>query len=87
MKKILFTIAMLLLMAVPCLAYSEDNTISAILSDGRIIKMIDGTMYEIYSYDTVTSRFWLPMTDVVITNDKIINTDDDESVDYVRQIR
>ena len=87
MRKILFTIATFLLMAIPCLSYSEDNTISDILSDGRIIKMIDGSMYEIYSYDTITSRLWLPMSDVIITNDKIINADDNESVDYIRQIR
>lgn len=49
--------------------------------------MIDGSTYEIFDYDTITSELWLPMTDVVITGDHIINIDDDESIDYMYKIR
>lgn len=87
MKKILIFILTFLLTAIPSFAYSEENTISGIYADGKIIKMIDGSTYEIFDYDTITSDLWLPMSDVVITGDRIINIDDDESVDYIRQIR
>lgn len=87
MKKIFIFLFAFLLTAIPCFAYSEKNTISGVYADGKIIKMIDGSIYEIFDYDTITSDLWLPMTDVVITGDRIINIDDDESVDYIRQIR
>ncbi len=87
MKKILLFIFTFLLTAIPSFAFSEENTISGIYADGKIIKMIDGSTYEIFDYDTITSDLWLPMSDVVITGDRIINIDDDESVDYIRQIR
>ena len=87
MKKFLLIFITLILTIVPAFSYSEENTISDIYGDGRIIKMIDGSVYEIYGYDTVTSGIWLPMDDVVITSDRIINIDENESVDYIRQIR
>lgn len=87
MKKFFTFLFAFLLIAIPSFAYSEENTIYRVYADGKIIKMIDGSTYEIFDYDTITSELWLPMTDVVITGDHIINIDDDESVDYMHKIR
>ena len=73
--------------SVPSYSYTEENTISEIYDDGRIIEMLDGSVYEVYEYDTITSTLWLPMIDVVITDDCIIKIEDNESVDYIHQLR
>ena len=87
MKKIFLILMSLLLLTVQCFAYTEENTISEVYANGKIIKMIDGSVYQVWDYDSITSSIWLPMTDVVITDDRIINVEDNESVDYVRQLR
>lgn len=86
MKKLLCLLGLFLCLALQSFAY-EENTISDIYNDGAVIKMTDGSMYKVYDYDTATSGTWMPMTDVVITFDKIINVDDEESVDYEYQMR
>lgn len=88
MKKIVIVLSVLFILSITNLINAaEDNTIQSVVNNGRVIVMLDGSAYLIFSYDTVTSGLWLPGTDVVITYDKIINVDDDESVDYERQIR
>lgn len=70
-----------------CYANAESNFISQVLDDGKILVMGDGSIYKIYDYDSYDSNYWLPMTDVEITNSKIINIDDGESVEWERKIK
>lgn len=86
MKKILLTFIALIIIILPAIS-AEQNTIKEVAGNGQIIIMIDGSIYEIYSYDAITSNLWLPCTDVVITDDKIINTDDGEEVEYKKKIK
>lgn len=58
--------------------------IQSVSSDGSIIKLEDGSIWKVDSVDTVISSIWLPVTDVVVCDDKIINTDDNESVGVSR---
>lgn len=60
--------------------------IADVMSDGEIIKLEDGSLWEVDGADTVDSALWLPTTEVVICDDKIINTDDNETV-HATQIR
>jgi hypothetical protein len=61
--------------------------IESVIDDGRILKLGDGSIWEVDSTDTITSALWLPMTDVLVCDDdKIISTDDEESVE-VKRIR
>jgi hypothetical protein len=60
--------------------------IDSVIDDGSIIKLEDGTLWEVDSYDRIDSSLWLPISDIVICNGKLINTDDNESVEAV-QIR
>jgi hypothetical protein len=58
--------------------------IEAVADNGKIIKLEDGSLWEVDSVDTVTTSIWLPVTDVVVCGSKMINTDDNEVVDVRR---
>lgn len=58
--------------------------IESVLDDGSIIKLDDGSIWEVDPVDVVTSAIWLPMTEVVVCDDRIINTDDNETVTATR---
>ncbi len=48
---------------------------------GQIIVLEDGCVWKVADIDTINSRLWLPTRDIIICVDKLINTDDDESVE------
>jgi hypothetical protein len=55
--------------------------IESVAGDGKIIKLEDGSMWQVNDVDTITSSLWLPTSEVVVCGTKIINTDDGESVE------
>jgi hypothetical protein len=58
-----------------------------VLDDGRLIRLEDGSLWQVASHDRVTAALWLPVTDVIVCDDsRIINEDDNEAVD-ARRIR
>ena len=54
---------------------------TAVDGDGKVINLDDGSIGEVDDVVTVDTALWLPATDVVICNGKMINTDDNESAD------
>ncbi len=52
--------------------------------DGQIIKLEDGSIWEVDDADTVDSALWLPTTDIVACDAKLINTEDNETVSATR---
>jgi len=56
-------------------------SIESVEGDGKIIKLDDGSMWEVDDADTVDTALWLATEDVVLCDGKIINTDDKESAD------
>ena len=60
----------------------RDHWIDSVSDDGDIIKLEDGSVWEVDDAGTVTSALWLPVTDVVVceAKGKMINTDDNVSV-------
>ncbi len=58
--------------------------IESVSDDGQIIKLEDGSVWEVDDVDTVDSALWLPTTDIVACDDKLINTEDDETVSAKR---
>lgn len=52
--------------------------ISAIDDGGRIIKLEDGTYWQVDSLDTITTALWLPISSITLCGSKMIN--DEESV-------
>lgn len=58
--------------------------ISSVSDDGDIVKLEDGSIWEIDSIDTIYSSLWLPLSEIVVCDDKLINTDDGETVGATR---
>lgn len=65
-------------------ACDDGHWIDAVLDDGRVIKLEDGSLWEVAVVDTITSSIWLPISDIVICGNRLINVDDNESVDAYR---
>lgn len=60
---------------------SSEESVS---SDGRVITLEDGSVWEVDSIDRIDSMLWLPVSEIVACDDKLINTNDDEAVVVVR---
>jgi hypothetical protein len=58
----------------------DSHSIEAIEGDGKIIKLDDGSMWEVDDVDTVTTSIWLAASEAVVCRGRMINSDDDESV-------
>jgi hypothetical protein len=54
------------------------------LADGKILKLEDGSVWKVSSYDAVTSMTWSTSDDIVICDGKLINVDDSEEVEATR---
>ena len=65
-------------------ACEDGHWIQSVSSDGTIIKLEDGSVWEVDPVDAITSMMWLPTTEIVACDDKLINTDDGEKVDATR---
>jgi hypothetical protein len=61
----------------------EQVSVEAVYQDGEILKLDDGRLLRVESYDTPTSSVWVPPFDGIWcdSTDKFTNTDDNESVD------
>ena len=56
-------------------------SIESVEGDGKVIKLDDGSLWEVDDVDTVDTGLWLATEDVVLCDGKIINTDEKESAD------
>ena len=54
--------------------------IEAVEGGGKIIKLENGSLWEVDAVDTVTTSIWLPVSAVVVCDGKMINVDDGEAV-------
>jgi hypothetical protein len=54
------------------------------LSDGELLKLEDGSVWQVDAADTVDSALWLPVSDVLVCDDKIVNLDENESVEVTQ---
>lgn len=53
---------------------------------GRIVILEDSSIWEVDTVDAINSALWLPTTGIVACGDKLINTEDNETVS-ARRIR
>lgn len=58
--------------------------VESVSNDGQIVKLEDGSIWEVDAVDSIDSALWLPTTDIVACDDKLINTDDNETVSATR---
>lgn len=56
-------------------------SIASVDRDGKVIKLDDGSLWEVDDVDTVDTALWLVADEVVLCEGKIINTDENESAD------
>jgi hypothetical protein len=68
----------------PGFACEDGHWIDSVTSDGRIIVLEDGSVWEVDLLDRIDAMLWLPTSDIVACDDN--NTDDDEVVSAI-QIR
>jgi len=61
-----------------------DHWLDSVSDDGKIVKLEDGSVWEIDDVDAITSALWLATDDIVVCNGKLIDTDDKESVEARR---
>ncbi len=69
----------------------EQLSIQAVMDDGKLISMDNGSIWQVEELDAINSMLWLPLTDVtVIDGDgieypyKLVNTEDNEIVNAKR---
>ena len=58
--------------------------IDSVEGDGKIVKLEDGSLWEVAEIDTVTTSIWLPVSNVIVCGQKMMNVDDKESVQVTR---
>jgi hypothetical protein len=58
--------------------------VDSVSNDGQIVKLEDGSIWEVDAVDAIDSSLWLPTTDIVACEDKLINTEDNETVSATR---
>lgn len=58
--------------------------VDTVSNDGQIVKLEDGSIWEVDAVDAIDSALWLPTTDIVACDDKLINTEDNETVSATR---
>ena len=66
-------------------ACEDGHWIDEVLADGQILKLEDGSLWKVGAVDAVTSSIWLPVSNVIVCDDKIANVDDGETV-HARRI-
>ena len=65
-------------------ACEDGHWIDSVSDDGGIVILEDGSVWEIDPANRIDSMLWLPVSEIVACDDKLINTDADEVVDAVR---
>lgn len=66
---------------------AELKYLSEVAGEGTILKMLDGSVYEVNSVDAVTTSIWLGASEVlIIDNYKLINLDEEDEMIEVQQL-
>ena len=65
-------------------ACESGHWIRSVSGDGGVITIEDGSLWEVDPLDALDAALWLPLSGVVVCDDRIINVDDDETVSAVR---
>lgn len=77
-----YAVILLFCLGAPIYAECEAGYwIEAVMDNGKLIKLQDGSIWEVSDSDTSTSALWQRTTEIVVCDNKLINTEDNETVD------
>lgn len=79
MKKLLIMFAISLL-STPILACESGHWIKSISADGKVVVLEDNSVWEIDSIDRIDSTLWFPIENIIICDEKLINSDTGDHV-------
>lgn len=65
-------------------ACESGHWVATVSDRGQVVKLENGSIWRINATDAVQTMLWLPTTDIIACNDKLINTNDNESVAATR---
>lgn len=65
-------------------ACESGHWIQSVSDNGDIVELEDDSVWEVDGGDSVDSALWLPLTNIVACPDKLIDTDDNETVGATR---
>ena len=58
--------------------------VNIVSNGGEVVILEDGSVWQVSPVDAIDTMLWLPTTDIVVCDDKLINTEDKEVVDAIR---
>lgn len=62
----------------------DGHWIESVSNDGSIVKLEDGSIWEVDAADAVDAMLWLPVTEIIECGDRLINVDDNETVNVTQ---
>ena len=62
----------------------SDHWVESVEDDGKVVILEDGSAWEIDDGDTADTSTWVSQTELIICGDKLIDSDDDETVGATR---
>lgn len=82
MKKVAIAaaIALAVCAAPAAKACKGDHWVTSIANDGVLVTLDDQTVWEVDAGDTVDSALWVAMDDIIVCDDKLVNTSEGETV-------
>lgn len=60
--------------------------VDSVSNSGEIVKLEDGSIWQVDLVDRIDTMLWLPITDIIVCDDRLINADDNETV-QARRLR
>jgi hypothetical protein len=81
MKKLIIPVAVLMMSAM-AQACETGHWVDEV--NDTLVTLEDGSIWKVADVDESTVIVWVPTTEVIVCDDKLINTDDNETVDAVR---
>jgi len=61
-------------------ACDDGHWITNVSSDGSVVILEDGSVWEVDSLDQIDSQLWLSTENIIACDDKLVNTDEGEVV-------
>ena len=84
MFKTTLAAAALLTVAGAANACDSGHWVEAVMDDGSLVKLEDGSLWQIDPGDEIYTALWLPTSEITVCAGKLINTDDNETAHAIR---